>query len=251
MKKLLVLLTAVCAVSVLAESVNLYECGFEQGEGFDLGSIVGVNNWVVHYGSGTMTAIDTDAAEGTQCAKIEGAAYSSFRNSFDISGVYEANYNGALLDVYCYVKTLENADNTLDVKFQALTGSETGELEIMEYQQAKNGSHWFVFGRENGDNPSWWGYVDAAPWHKVGGIIDPKTKTIKKLYIDDKEYTPETAGETMYYKSYAKPKIGSYPNSLRIMNAGLIDGFHVDVIPEPAIFGLLALLGLFFARKQR
>lgn len=250
MKKLLVLLVAVCAVAALAERINLYECGFETGEGFQPGTIIGVNNWVTHNGSGTMTATNEDAAEGSQSAKAEGDAYISFRNSFDISGVYESLYDGAPLDVYCYVKTLPNAENPLYVKFQALTGTTTGELEIMEYIQAQNGTFWFSYGREDGNSPSWWGSVSASTWHKVGGIIDPKTKTIKEFYIDNNVYNAENAGEVMYYKSYSKNNIGSYPNSLRIMNAGYVDGFHVDVLPEPASIGLLALVGLFLLRKR-
>ncbi len=252
MKKTLILTLVLLTGAAFAESVVLYNCNFESSEGFTAGSSInGVGSWYqADTRTGDCTAETDDPAVGGQYAKQDGDKYLNFINNFDISGVYEAKYAGLPLNVYAYVKWPSDAPNTWYVKFQGLTGTAQSELEIMEFQ-IKNNRYWFCHGDEDGNTPSWQGSnLQADTWYKVGGIIDPATKKIFSLYIDDMEFNSEIAHYQLYYKHYAKAEMGKYPNSLRLMNSGCVDDFTVEVVPEPASIGLLALAGLFLLRKR-
>lgn len=251
MKKALFLTLVLLTGVAFAEGVTLYNCDFESSEGFTAGAtIAGVGTWYkADTRTGDCTAESDDPAVGGQYVKQVGEKYLNFINNFDISGVYEAQYAGLPLNVYCYAKWMSGSDNTWYVKFQGLTGTAQSELEIMEFQ-IKNNRFWFCHGDESGNTPSWQGSnLQADTWYKVGGIIDPATKKIISLYIDDTEYNSETAGYQLYYKHYTNPNMGKYPNSLRLMNSGCVDDFTVEVVPEPA-FGFLFLLGLVFLRRK-
>lgn len=251
MKKALVLTLVLLTGAAFAESVVLYNCDFESSEGFTAGATInGVGTWYqADTRTGDCTAESDDPAVGGQYAKQSGDKYLNFINTFDISGVYEAHYAGLPLNVYAYVKWPSDSPNTWYIKFQGLTGSYTSELEIMEFQ-IKNNRFWFCHGDGTGDTPSWQGSnLQADTWYKVGGVIEPATKKIKYLYIDDTEYNSEIAGHDLYYKHYTKQDMGNYPNSLRLMNSGCVDGLTVEVVPEPAL-GLLALVGLALLRRK-
>ncbi|MBQ7555425.1 hypothetical protein IJS98_03105 [bacterium] len=252
MKKLFTLALALITVASFADGETLYKCGFEADEGFTGGATIdGVGTWYkADTRTGDCSAESDDPAVGGQYAKQAGEKYLNFINTFDISEVYEAEYAGLPLDVYAYVKWPSDAPNTWYIKFQGLTGSFTTELEIMEFQ-IKNNRFWFCHGDGTGNTPSWEGNnLQADVWYKVGGIIDPATRTILSLYIDDMEFDSETAGYQLCYKHYAKPEMGKYPNSIRLQNTGCVDDITVEVIPETASVGLLALVGLCFLRKR-
>ena len=71
MKKLLVLLVAVCAVSVLAESIVLKTIDFETSEGYQAGELLGQNGWYsIFSGNGRQEIVNdpTTAPSGSQYA---------------------------------------------------------------------------------------------------------------------------------------------------------------------------------------
>jgi hypothetical protein len=77
---------------------------------------------------------------------------------------------------------------------------------------------------------------------------------IKEFTIDDNVITGCT--DTYYKNEYdsekeGKPRGGELIDGFGIMKKGYYDNFKVEMIPEPAFLGLLALVGLFFIRKQR
>ena len=79
-------------------------------------------------------------------------------------------------------------------------------------------------------------------------VIDPADKKVEKVFIGD----TVREDEGMTYKSATAEGCGNLPDGFRVYNgSGKIDNISIDVVPEPAFLGLLALAGLFFVRKQR
>ena len=91
---------------------------------------------------------------------------------------------------------------------------------------------------------------DTTAFHHFTLLIDPATRCIKEYTVDGNVIDDIT---DTYYKNECdgKTRGGDLIDGVRFMNKGSFDNFKVEMLPEPAIFGLLALAGLFFVRKQR
>ena len=133
----------------------------------------------------------------------------------------------------------------MSVRFHCLgTSGESYDVEIAEFNFNQDGSgNAYVTGK----NLTFDGLVEGQ-YYEFGVQIDPATKTVEKIFVGENCYE----GEGMTYKSAGVEGCGSLPDGIRIYNgAGKLDDFSIEMVPEPAFFGLLAIAGLFFARKQR
>ncbi len=262
MKKLLVLLVAVCAVAALAENVTLWSCDFETGDGYQADKDLIEQGWgSIWSGVGREMVVNdaNEAPSGVNYVKMGDAEEANGANcyfNFDVSGSYQ---EGCKLLVSWYAKgsptnnkwhytKLHNSGTTgknYDVEIAEFTIQPDGKADLTVSKEDKTGT---VGIRKVLSNPT--------DWHFCQLLIDPKDKTIKEWVIDDEVIFD---GSSVYYyknEGYCttaslKGMGGKLIDGFRLMNYGAFDGFKVEMVPEPAVFGLIALLGLFFARKQR
>jgi hypothetical protein len=264
MKKLFVLFTIVCAVSVMAESKTLWYCDFETGEGYQTGKVVGQCGW--YKATGTITTRDVVAKEPGEAAS--GDQYLSYDPSvtdkgkitavkFDISDEYViAPYNQLRIswdqarisrdyrDDTCYV-ILHNSGET---------GRSSG-IEIARFRLENNyASYTGTKADKSGQLNVTINMSNPDDWHHCCITLDPDNRMVKEFTVDD--VVIDACTDT-YYKNESDstgsttPRGGELIDGIGVMNKGKYDNFKVEMIPEPASLGLLALLGLFFVRKER
>ena len=256
MKKLLVLLVAVCAVSVLAESTVLFVYDFETSEGYNAGTIKDQKGWTYDWSSDADNMIINDstvAASGSQYLSLgDDGGDARCRNTFDISSSFKA---GNKLRISWY--SAGKSGKTHYAKFHNLgTTGEPYDVEMFELQ-IYGGTVAFNVSKEDKSGTQGimkYGLANPTDFHEVSVVVDPATKTIKEYTFDGEVLFDGST--TLYYKNEASGQKkagegGSLIDGVRLQGGGAFDGFKVEMVPEPAIFGLLALLGLFFARKQR
>ena len=263
MKKLFVLLTIVCAVSVMAESKTLWYCDFETGEGYQTGNLVGQCGW--YYVNGTTT--NRDVVENDPNFAPSGSQYVSYNNvngkntisavMFDISDEYViAPYNqlfvswdqcrasDSYMDDTCQVKLYNFGDTGRNFDIEIAIVKLEWNYALITVTKADKSAPLNV--TVNMDHPE--------VWHHFTMTLDPENRMIKEFTIDDNVITECT--DTYYKNEYdsakgGKPRGGELIDGFGIMKKGYYDNFKVEMIPEPAFLGLLALVGLFFARKER
>ena len=247
MKKLFLLMTIACAAVAFADDQPLFSIGFEESEGYTTGELVGQNGWEqVDWMDNTEVFVINDrreAASGSQYIKSNPSGVNVQLNGIDFS---ESYIPGTSLLISAYVQAgFERGGQPMSVKFHCLgTSNRRYGVEIAEFNFNQDGSgNAFVSGK----NMTFDGLVEGQ-YYEFGVQIDPATKTVEMIFVGDYCYE----GEGMTYKSIDEEGCGSFPDGIRIYNgAGQLDEFSIEMVPEPAFFGLLAIAGLFFARKQR
>ncbi len=247
MKKLLVLLILLSAGFALAESVTLWSCDFEASEGYSLGKLAGQNGWdkLAWWANDEVFVVndETAAASGSQFIESNPSGVNVQLNGIDISESYVAG-SKLLVSAYGQADFVEGGQ-PMSVRFHCLgTSGKSYDVEIAEFNFNQDGSgNAYVSGK----NMTFEG-LEKGQYYKFGVQIDPATKGVEKIFVGENSYE----GEGMTYKSATAEGCGSLPDGFRIYNgSGKLDNFSIDVVPEPAFFGLLALLGLFFVRKER
>ena len=247
MKKMFLLLTIACATVAFAESQSLFSIGFEESEGYTTGTLVGQNGWKeLAWWANTEVFVENDenaAASGSQYIESNPSGVNVQLNGIDISESYVAG-SKLLVSAYGQADFVEGGQ-TMSVRFHCLGTSGKGyDVEIAEFNFNQDGSgNAFVSGK----NMTFEG-LEKGQYYKFGVQIDPATKGVEKIFVGENSYE----GEGMTYKSATAEGCGSLPDGIRIYNgAGKVDNFKIEVVPEPAFLGLLAIAGLFFARKQR
>ena len=90
-------------------------------------------------------------------------------------------------------------------------------------------------------------------WHHFTMTLEPESRMIKEFTVDGNVIDAVT--DTYYKNEYdsasgSVPRGGELIDGIGVMKKGYYDNFKVEMIPEPAFLGLLALAGLFFVRKQ-
>lgn len=244
MKKLLVLLVAICAVAALAENKVLYTLDFES---YPAGSVFGYDGWEKFYGTQVDAVIDSTVAHtGNVCLFTDGA--NSYKNDIDISDDYEAGTD-LLIKFFVKIPSSSN-DRKFYVKLHNRgTISKKYDNEIAEFQVGKTG---FYVSTGSGSKSGSGDFVDI--WTECGIQIDPSNRTIKRLYVGANDY--DLKDDPWTYKTNTEGS-NNLIDGIRLMGyygdgcQGYFDDFSIEMVPEPAVFGLLALLGLFFACKQR
>ena len=254
MKNLLVLLAAVCVVSAMAESTVLKVIDFETGEGYNPGTLKGQNGWTYDWSSDDANMVVNDAEvapSGSQYYLMgEDGNDARGRVTFDISSQYAA---GAKLRISWY--SAGKSGKTHYAKFHDLgTTGKPYNVEMFELQIYGNTSALTVSKEDKSGTTSFNKYLaDPTVFHTFSVLVDPADKTIKEYTVDGEVIFDGSS--VYYYKSEAAGDAigqgGALIDGIRCQGAGMFDGLKVEMVPEPAIFGLVALLGLFLARKQR
>ena len=260
MKKLLVLLAAVCAVSVLAESTLVYSIDFETSEGYTADKDLIEQGWRSIWSDVGRDMVRSDATEapsGTQYVVMGNDDESKGANCsyvFNISSQYKA---GQKVRISWNSKNSTTSGKVHYVKLHNLGATgKNYDVEIAEMTIQSSGWSYLAVCKEDKSLTSVSKLVQAGAWHEFALTIDPATHKILEYVVDDNVVIDGT--ENYYYKSDLKkegsevyPARGDLIDGVRLMDFGAFDNFQVEVVPEPAFFGLIALLGLFFARKQR
>ena len=254
MKKLLVLLVAVCAVSALAENIVLKTIDFETSEGYSAGELLGQNGWYsIYSANGRQQVVNdpTTAPSGSQYATFtEDSNGPNSAVKFDISEDYVPG-NKLLISWDQAGSTAQNGYIKLH------NAGDTGknyDIEIAEIIMYKPSSTYAAITVSKKDKSGTLtkgvDVGDTTAFHHFTLLIDHATRCIKEYTVDGNVIDDIT---DTYYKNECdgKTRGGDLIDGVRFMNKGSFDNFKVEMVPEPAIFGLLALLGLFFARKQR
>ena len=256
MKKVLILLAAVCVASAMAENVVLKTIDFETSEGYNTGAIKGQQGWTWDYSTDDDNVIINDstvAASGSQYLSLGDAGGDArCRSTFDISSSFEA---GNKLRISWY--SAGKSGKTHYAKFHNIgTTGEKYDVEMFELQ-IYGGTVALNVSKEDKSGTQGimkYGLANPTDFHEVSVVVDPATKTIKEYTFDGEVLFDGST--TLYYKNEASGQKkagqgGSLIDGVRLQGGGAFDGFKVEMVPEPAVFGLLALLGLFVARKQR
>lgn len=254
MKKLLVLLTLVCATIAFAEGTVLHVIDFETSEGYSAGELLGQNGWYsIFSANGRQQVVNdpTTAPSGSQYATFtEDSNGPNSAVKFDISEDYVPGCKlliswdqAGSTEQNGYIK-LHNAGDT----------GKTYDIEIAEIIMYKPSSTYAAITVSKKDKSGTLtkgvDVGDTTAFHHFTLLIDPATRCIKEYTVDGNVIDDIT---DTYYKNECdgKTRGGDLIDGVRFMNKGSFDNFKVEMLPEPAIFGLLALAGLFFVRKQR
>ncbi len=255
MKKLLVLLVAVCAVSVLAESTVLFVYDFETSEGYNAGTINGQKGWTYDWSDDDANMIINDstvAASGSQYLSMGYPGKDArCRNTFDISSSFKAG-NKLLVTWF----SAGPSSGTHYAKFHNLgTSGQPYNVEIAELQIWSSTAQMTICDPSTGKTKGVQKAIsNPTDFHEFTLLLEPSTHAVLEYTIDGTVVFDQTAGYT--YQNDASNANnsglgGDLIDGVRLQGHGAFDGFKVEMVPEPAIFGLIALLGLFFARKQR
>ena len=264
MNKLFVLLTVVCAVSVLAETKTLWTCDFETGEGYQTGNVVGQCGW--YNVNGTTTTRDVVANDPNFASS--GSQFLSFNPDvngkktisaveFDVSDSYviapynklfvswdQARVSDSYSDDTCYVKLFNFGDTGRSSDIEIASFRLEYSYALLEVTKADKSNILNV--TINMDHPE--------VWHHFTMTLEPESRMIKEFTVDGNVIDAVT---DTYYKNEYESASGSVPrgggliDGIGVMKKGYYDNFKVEMIPEPAFLGLLALASLFFARKER
>ena len=246
MKRFFILaLLVVCAAALYAEETRLYTIDFEEPD-YTPGEITGQQGWTKlgwYVADGSVVVNDpVTAAEGEQYLQgNDGGSYGAANHykTIDISASYVA---GTKLRIGAYLLCPSTATENFFLKLHNLGATgRTYDVELAEIQLSPSGSL-YVYGK---DRVSVSGLTQDA-WHHVSIVIDPPTKTIESAEVDGEPLS----GTPILYKSYDEEGANDIIDGLRFMKSGCLDGFTVDAVPEPAVLALLALIGLFAARKN-
>lgn len=255
MKKLLVLLTLVCATIAFAEGTVLKVIDFEESEGYTAGDLLNQNGWYSIFSGPDRQLVVNDpevAPSGSQYVtdNPESANTPNSAVKFDISEDY---VEGSKLCI-SWDQAGSTAQNSYVKLHNAGTSGKNYDVEIAEVQILVAGYASITVSKDDKTGTFTKGVpiTGITDFHHFALTIDPATKTVVDYTVDG-NVVEEVLGKP--YKNEAekgsKGEGGSLIDGVRIMNRGAYDNFKVEMVPEPAFFGLLAIAGLFFVRKQR
>lgn len=254
MKKVLILLAAVCVVSAMAENTVLHVIDFETSEGYSAGELLGQNGWYsIFSANGRQQVVNdpTTAPSGSQYATFtEDSNGPNSAVKFDISEDYVPGCKlliswdqagSTAENGYIKLHNLGDSGKTYDVEIAEIIMYKPSSTYAAITVSKKDKSGTLTKGVDVGD---------TTAFHHFTLLIDPATRCIKEYTVDGNVIDDIT---DTYYKNECdgKTRGGDLIDGVRFMNKGSFDNFKVEMLPEPAIFGLLALAGLFFVRKQR
>lgn len=269
MRKIYTLLTIVCAASAMAANAPAWYCDFEEEEGYVPGNVVGqpasapsANRWTWRVsGAKDMLRIANDSTFATSGSQFLSLNPDIAKDSkglanvrFDISSAYEAVSNGKVLVSWDMRRWGTSSNDTgVFILYNIGSSGKSYGVEIarisMEYGYViiKASNQQKTAGKNVTVNS-----VSATAWHHFTVLIDPPNKLISEVKVDGIKITDCT---DMYYKNETDSTWGGLGGTLidgvGVLQRCYVDNIKVEVVPEPGFFGLLAFLGLFFARKQR
>ena len=239
MKKLFVLALAVFALSSFAEE-QVFFCGFEESEGYALGPITGQNDWTELF-SHTVNQYEVTnkvSFTGDQSLYVYGP-----REGGD-TGIkkvveYENPYHGKIFVSYM----LKPADRYVRLYFYDAVGGDNHRIAVVHINTHElyidAGGTW------NGGDPD----LSVDEWYKVTLLFDPVDNVLEEFTLGDDITLDEIRN---YCDEAASGDIGSFAirTGWNDPTDAWVDDITIELIPEPACLGLLALAGLFFLRKR-
>ena len=237
MKKLLILSLALFAATAFAESVNVFSCDFEADEGFNLGSVYNQQGWYRNAENFNFIFVTNDVAySGAQCLCFTNTT-KGVGISHDIS--YANPYSADVLFSFAFIP------GTSFVRYQ-LFDNEGKRIKKFAIQ-----SSMITF-----DNP--WNAptlnIDPNSWYFATIRLDVKNNVFKTF-----EISKDAAGDVISLQDIpfdtsegGSGDIGKLSLSKEWTDTEptFIDDINIDLVPEPACLGLLALAGLFLLRKR-
>lgn len=268
MRKLFALLAIVCAASAMAAKAPAWYCDFEEEEGYVPGNVIGqpasapsANRWTWQYTSAkNMQWVANDptiATSGSQFLSYnpdvtDTKGYAIVR--FDVSSEYQAVSNGKIL-VSWDIRSMDgtsSSDIPLFILYNFGSSGKKYEIEICRFKLGWTYADFTASKQDKSGtaNVRVSSTVDMTKWHHCAVLLDPSNRLINEFKFDG---TVIPGCTDMYYKNECdgKTRGGDLIDGVGINKRARIDNIKVEVIPEPGLLGLLAFLGLFFARKQR
>ena len=237
MKKVLVLTFALLTGVAFAESVKVFSCDFEAGEGFNLGSVYNQQGWYRNGENFNFIFVTNSVSySGAQCLCFTNTT-KGVGISHDIS--YVNPYSADVLFSFAFIP------GTSFVRYQ-LFDTEGKRIKKFAIQ-----SSMITF-----DNP--WNApalnIDPNSWYFATIRLDVKNNVFKTF-----EISKDAAGDVISLQDIpfdtsegGSGDIGKLSLSKEWTDTEptFIDDINIDLVPEPASLGLLAFVGLFFLRKR-
>ena len=236
-----------CLLAGQAMAVILFSDDFEAGTGHTVGNpITDANGWYVQVFNGDMRASVNNTVEPGMTGQFaDGVNLIGFsdgvgnRNDAGIAGGMDTNLEYILS--FTWGNTGDATHNT-EFGFTH-TSSMFGTRATLEGAFNLNAGHSRLIARDHGD--------DGAGWPGDGAVNDYQlviNATSVALFRDGSQ----VAGAPMNPATMAGHNgIYWWLDASGGRNAGRIDNITLEVIPEPATLGLLALGGLLVLRRRR
>ena len=239
MKKLLFLLAFTALVQGAFADDQVFFCGFEESEGYALGPITGQNDWTELF-SHTVNMYDVTnvfSFTGDQSLFVYGP-----REGGD-TGVkktveYENPYKGKILFTYM----LKPGDTYVRMYLYDKVGGESHRMAVVHINTHElyvdAGGTW------SGGDPK----LSADEWYKVTLLFDPIDSVLEDFTLGD-DITIDQV------RDYCDPEASGDLGSFAIRTGwndptdACVDDITIELIPEPACVGLLALASLCLSRK--
>lgn len=244
MKKILVLLLVLCAFTALAENKVIYTLDFED---YPAGSVFGYDGWEKFYGTQIDAVVDSEAAHsGNVYLFTDGA--NSYKNDIDISESYEQGAS-VLVKFFVNIPSTSNERKFYVKLHNRGTIEQKYNNEIAEFQVGKTS---FYIDTGSGHKTGSGNFEDV--WTECGIVFNPGSRSITRLYVGENDY--DLKDDPWAYKTNTEGS-NDLIDGIRLMGdwgagcQGCLDDLTIELVPEPAFLGLLALLGLFFVRKER
>ena len=237
MKKALIFTLVLLTGVAFAESVNVFSCDFEAREGFNLGSVYNQQGW---YRNGE----NFNFIFVTNSVSYSGAQCLCFTNTTKGVGIshnisYVNPYSADVIFSYAFMP------GTSFVRYQLF--DKEGK-RIKKFAISNNGMTF--------DNPYNAPTFNINPndWYFVTIRLDVKNNVFKTF-----EISKVAAGDVISLQDIpfdtsegGTGDIGKLSLSKEFTDTepAFIDDISIDLVPEPACLGLLALAGLFLLRKR-
>lgn len=237
MKIALVLMLVLLTSVVFAEKVNVFECGFETGDGYSTGALTGQCGWTEYFNNTVnLYEVTEDVSySGDQSLYVYGprsGGDTGAKKTITYQNPYQADtiftYMLKPSAKYCRVYVYDSNDREIIV------------IHINTYElYVDAGGTW------SGGDPN----LSADQWYQVTAVIDPKKNIVKDFTLGE---VRSIDGPRAYANGSASGDIGSLVIRTGWNDASdsYVDDISIDLVPEPASIGLLALAGLFLLRKR-
>lgn len=239
MKKFfLMFVLAAAAVSFAEEQV--FFCGFEESEGYALGPITGQNDWTELFGH-TVNLYDVTnvfSFTGGQSLYVFGP-----REGGDTGVKKAVEYENPHQGKFLFSYMLKPGERYVRMYLYDKTGGDNHRIAVVHINTHElyvdAGGTW------SGGDPN----LSVDEWYKVTLLFDPMDRVLEEFYLGD-DITLDQIRE--YCDEAATGDIGSFAirTGWNDPTDACVDDISIELIPEPACLGLLALTGLFLLRRR-
>lgn len=235
MKKALALTLVLLTGAAFAEQVNVFTCGFEESEGYELGQLAGQQGWAAVERPSWMNVSNAESYDGVRSVHITGDTSGDTKTEHDLS--YSNPYQASIIISFM----IKPCIGYLRPEFFDANGRSIFKIHI------KTDDIYLNAGITRSKNYN----LSPNTWYPIQIILEPKNNIIRSIFIGDNlyvepdencAYSANASGDLakiQLHSSWSNPATDTY-----------VDDISVDLVPEPASIGLLALLGLCFLRKR-